>query len=123
MVNGFEIIGALIFGDSDLEKNALKATDAARGLSKLLYGEVKSENQAVVGAVAGLDGSAVLFFISKNVYATSLQSITSVTYEDHPEKYVWEKGCLVRCELPIQLPVYYPVNNPQGMFFLHCLIS
>lgn len=116
IIKGFEIIGALTFGNSDLEKNACKSIDAARGLRKLLYGQGQCENQPVVGAVAGLDASGIRFFISKSGHETSLESVTSIVYEDHPEKYVWEKGCLLRCELPVKLPVYYAVNNPSGRF-------
>lgn len=119
IIKGFEIIGALTFGNSDLEKNARKSIEAARGLRKLLYGEEKWENQPVVGAVAGLDTSDIRFLVSKSGHATSFESVTSVAYEDHPEKYVWEKGCLFRCELPVKLPVYYAVNNPRGR--LPCL--
>lgn len=110
------MIGALALGNSDVEKNARKSIDAARGLRKLLYCEGKSENQPVVVAVAGIDASDIQFFVSKSGLAATLESVTSIAYEDHTEKYVWEKGCLLRCELPVKLPVYYAVNNPQGRF-------
>ncbi|XP_054805421.1 probable Ufm1-specific protease isoform X2 [Prosopis cineraria] len=115
IIKGFEIIGALTFGNFGFEKNAHKSIDAARGLRKLLYGEGQCENQPVVGAVAGLDASDIRFFVSGSGHETSLESVTSVAYEDHPEKYVWEKGCLIRCELPVKLPVYYAVNNPRDI--------
>ncbi|KAK4264456.1 hypothetical protein QN277_025630 [Acacia crassicarpa] len=115
IIKGFEIIGALTFGNSDFEENARKSVDAACGLRKLLYGESQCENQPVIGAVAGLDGSDMRFFISESGHETSLESVTSIVYEDHPENYVWEKGCLLRCELPVKLPVYYAVNNPSDV--------
>ncbi|KAI4336260.1 hypothetical protein L6164_014806 [Bauhinia variegata] len=118
ILKGFEIIGALTFGNSDLESNARKAIDAARALRKLLYGESKCQNKAVIGAVAGLDTGDVRFFVSRNGNTISIESVTCI-YEERPDKYVWEKGCLLRCELPIKLPVYYPVNNPRGVENAH----
>ncbi|KAI4343667.1 hypothetical protein L6164_010988 [Bauhinia variegata] len=115
ILKGFEIIGALTFGNSDLESNARKAIDAARALRKLLCGESKCENKAVIGAVGSSDTGDVKFFVSRSRNATSIESITSILYEDHPDKYVWEKGCLLRCEFPIKLPVYYLVNNPRDV--------
>ncbi|KAJ6688275.1 hypothetical protein OIU74_016902 [Salix koriyanagi] len=32
-------------------------------------------------------------------------------YEENQEKFVWERGCLFRCNLPIKMPVYLPVKN------------
>ena len=26
-------------------------------------------------------------------------------------KFVWETGCLLRCEVPIRFPIYFPVND------------
>ncbi|KAF3436708.1 hypothetical protein FNV43_RR19455 [Rhamnella rubrinervis] len=75
VVKGFVLIGALIVANSDIEKNAKKAIDAA-------------------------------------LNSKSIERVTLVEYEDHYEKYVWEWGCLLRCELPIRLPIYYPVNSP-----------
>lgn len=116
IIKGFEIIGALTYGNSDLEKDARKSIDATRGLRRLLYGQYKLENQPVVGAVAGLDTNDIRFFVSKSEHATSFESVKSVEYQDNPEKYVWENGCLLRCELPVKLPVYYAVSNPRGRF-------
>ncbi|XP_061351264.1 probable Ufm1-specific protease [Gastrolobium bilobum] len=110
ILKGFEIIGALASGD---DTNARAAVDAARGLRKLLYGErTRDDDQAVIGAVSSSDSGDLRFFVSESGNATSLESVSSVIEEQHPEKCVWENGCLLRCELPIKLPVYYPVKNP-----------
>ncbi|KAH7528303.1 hypothetical protein FEM48_Zijuj05G0058400 [Ziziphus jujuba var. spinosa] len=112
LVKGFVVIGALIVANSDIEKNAEKAIDAARRLRKLLSCE---DGEDVLGAVADLGNEDVRFFSSKSVNSKSLESATTVVYDDYPEKYVWEKGCLLRSELPISLPIYYPVNNPSDV--------
>lgn len=111
-MKGFVVIGALIVANSGIEKNAEKAIDAARTLRKLL----SCEDEEVLGAVADLGTGDVRFFSSKPVNSKSLESVSTVVYDDYPEKYVWERGCLLRCELPIRLPIYYPVNNPCGKF-------
>ncbi|XP_059442922.1 probable Ufm1-specific protease isoform X2 [Corylus avellana] len=106
---GFDVIGALVIGNSESEKNARMAIDAARRLRKLLF----DENREMIGAVADINNTGnIQFFVSVSENSTSLELVTSVVYEDHPEKYVWEKGCLLRCELPIKFPVYFPLNNP-----------
>lgn len=109
---GFEVIGALASGDAT---DARAAIDAARGLRKLLYGGGgggAGEDQPLIGAVSGPDSGELRFFVSEGGNATSLEPVTSVVHEQHPEKLVWENGCLLRCELPIKLPLYYPLNNP-----------
>lgn len=117
-MKGFVVIGALIVANSDIEKNAEKAIDATRTLKKLLSsgGELGTEDEDALGAVADLGTGDVHFFSSKSVNSKSVERVTSVVYEDYCEKYVWERGCLLRCELPIRLPIYYPVNNPSGIF-------
>ncbi|KAF3436673.1 hypothetical protein FNV43_RR19420 [Rhamnella rubrinervis] len=114
VVKGFVLIGALIVANSDIEKNAKKAIDAAHTLKKLLSsgGELGTEDEDALGAVADLGTGDVHFFASKSVNSKSIERVTLVEYEDHYEKYVWEWGCLLRCELPIRLPIYYPVNSP-----------
>ncbi|KAJ7945771.1 Peptidase C78, ubiquitin fold modifier-specific peptidase 1/ 2 [Quillaja saponaria] len=112
LLKGFEIIGALMFANSDFEKIAGKAIDAASKLRKHLYGEGKSENQALVGAVVDFNTRNIQFFVSGFENIRNIVPVTSVLYNHHPEKYIWEKGCLLRCELPIKLPIYYRIDDP-----------
>ena len=107
---GFEVIGAMVSGAG---ADARAAVDAARGLRKLLYGDEEGENRPVIGAVSAGSGE-LNFFVSESGNARSLEAVDSFVQEEHPEKYVWENGCLLRCELPIKLPVYYPLKNPSG---------
>ncbi|XP_057727116.1 probable Ufm1-specific protease isoform X2 [Arachis stenosperma] len=106
---GFEVIGALAYG-ADADADAQAAVHAARRLRKLLYGEEEGDNRPVIGAVTAGSGE-LKFFVSESGKSNSLEEVDSVVEEEHSEKYVWENGCLVRCELPIKLPVYYPLKN------------
>ncbi|MCI02534.1 putative Ufm1-specific protease-like, partial [Trifolium medium] len=107
---GFELIGALAYGDDTIARAAI---DAARGIRKLLYGEGTVEDQPLIGAVSSSDSGQLRFFVSESGNASSrIESVTSIIQEEHPEKFLWENGCLLRCELPIKLPIYYPLKNP-----------
>lgn len=104
---GFEIIGAVASGE---ESNARAAVDVARSLRKLLYGE--GTDRPVIGAVCGSDSSDLRFFVSESGNVTSLEAVPSVLEEQDSEKCLWENGCLLHCELPIKLPLYYALKNP-----------
>ncbi|XP_052176665.1 probable Ufm1-specific protease isoform X2 [Diospyros lotus] len=109
---GFEVIGALIVSNSsaDSEKTAREAVEASRKLRSFLYG---SESRDLVGAVADLSADSVRYFVSRYGSSTRIESVDDVVYEDQSEKYLWESGCILRCHLPIKLPVYCPVDNPK----------
>lgn len=115
LLKGFEVIGALFVGHySDFERIASEAIDASRKLRKILYDNGNGECRNLVGAVADSDNGDVQFFVSSSGNLNSIEPVSKVVYEDQPEKYVWERGCLLRCQLPINLPLYYPVNRPNG---------
>ncbi|XP_040990429.1 probable Ufm1-specific protease isoform X2 [Juglans microcarpa x Juglans regia] len=113
LLKGFEVIGALVIGNSESGKNASEAIDAARRLKKLLSeGGVYPEDEETIGAVADLNNTrGVQFFRTRSDNSRSLELVTSVVYDEHPEKHIWETGCLLRCELPIRFPVYFPAKN------------
>ncbi|KAH1126421.1 putative Ufm1-specific protease [Glycine max] len=104
---GFEVVGALASGD---DAHARAAVDAARTLRNLLYGQ--GTDRPVIGAVCGFDSGELRFFVSESENATGLESISSVIEERDSKKFVWENGCLLHCELPIKLPLYYSLKNP-----------
>lgn len=118
LLRGFEVIGALIVRDnSDFEQVASEAVSVSRNLRKFLSGNVDgrdSEDRDLVGAVADSDTGNLRFFVSRSGNSTRLESVDDVIYDDQPEKYVWERGCLLQCELQIKLPVYFPVESPKG---------
>lgn len=121
LLKGFEVIGALVIGNYDFEKSASKAIDAVCRLKKLLSG-VNSEDDETIGAVADLNNIRdVQFFISRSEKSRSLELVTSVVYDEHPQKHIWETGCLLRCELPIRFPVYFPAKNPPGTLIFDTL--
>ncbi|XP_030494344.2 probable Ufm1-specific protease isoform X2 [Cannabis sativa] len=111
LLKGFDIVGALIVKNSDIETNAAEAIDSARKLRKLLYGVGALDKKEVLGVVADSDTGEIHFLTSNSENSMGIERVDSVVYEDYPEKYFWERGCLLSCELPIQLPLYYPVHN------------
>lgn len=105
---------------SDYVRIAGEAIDASRKLRKFLYdNNGGGDGGEFVGAVVDLDNcdGGVKFFVSSPGNLNGVEAVSEVVYEDEPEKYVWERGCLLRCQLPIKLPFYYPVNRPNGEFF------
>ncbi|XP_030458214.1 probable Ufm1-specific protease [Syzygium oleosum] len=115
LLKGFRVIGALVVQrDGNVEQMASHAVDAARRLQKFLVAdgfEGQLEKHWTIGAVGDIDSGDVRFFSSRSESLNSLESITSVIYASDPEEYVWEKGCLLRCKLPIKLPFYFPENK------------
>lgn len=114
------MIGALIVHDKDgmkVEKVADDAISAVRSFRKAQYGNDR-EDQVLIGAVldlnSGISEQDLQFFISRADNSYKLDKVSNVVYEDQPEKEVWEKGCMVCCELPLKLPLYYASDNPEG---------
>ncbi|KAL7601803.1 hypothetical protein Lser_V15G21368 [Lactuca serriola] len=105
---GFEVIGSLIVSTSNpnVEGSARDAINASGKMRKALS---QLENRSLVGAVVDPSSGDIRFFVSNSV----VEPVTSIVFEDHPEKYVWERGCILHCELPIKLPVYYSVKDPK----------
>ncbi|KAI8017124.1 putative Ufm1-specific protease [Camellia lanceoleosa] len=117
LLKGFEVIGALIVGNNpDFDQIATEAIDASCKLRNFVSGNVEGRNSInldLVGAVADLNTGNVRFFVSRFGNSTRFESVSDVVYEDQPEKYIWERGCILRCELPVKLPVYCPVDSPK----------
>ncbi|XP_038895920.1 probable Ufm1-specific protease [Benincasa hispida] len=115
LLKGFYIIGALVVGNFNVQEHASNAIDAARRLSQLLSHGEKTEKQIFIGAAADINSTDIHFFVSQSENGTSLDSVSSVMYENNPEKYIWERGCLLRCELPISIPLYFPLDSPSDV--------
>ncbi|PIN18298.1 hypothetical protein CDL12_09038 [Handroanthus impetiginosus] len=118
---GFEVIGAVIVHDKNdlnVEKVAGNAIAAVKSFRKALYGS-DNEDLVLIGAVLDLNtGSGerdLQFFISRAGNLRNFEKVSTVVYEDWPKKDVWAKGCIVRCELPLKLPLYYALNNPKDV--------
>ncbi|KAF8390553.1 hypothetical protein HHK36_025080 [Tetracentron sinense] len=112
LLRGFDVIGALLIGNSNWEANAGKAANAAFRMRNFLSGDDDRGNCNMIGAVADSTTGDIRFFVSRSEKSTNLEVITTVLHEDNPEKYICEKGCLLRCELAMNLPIYVPVNRP-----------
>lgn len=114
--------------DPNFEDLAREAVDAAKELRRLLCsddgGGYFEGDRALVGAVADLNNAGdIQFFVSKTGNGRNFARVNTVVYEEQPEKFLWERGCMLQCELPIKLPVYYPAKNPKGKSFpFLCLV-
>lgn len=115
---GFHVIGALIVGSgSDFDRNSGEAIKASGELRKILSGNGNGGslgNRDLIGAVVDSNTGDIRFRLLRSENKNGFDHVTSVVYEDRPEKYMWERGCILRCEVPIKLPLYYPVNRPKG---------
>lgn len=128
---GFEVIGALIADDRNdmkIEKIVGNAISAVRKLRKSLY-SIDNDCQVLIGAVLDLKNGVgerdVQFFMSRAGKSDSVEEVGTILYEDEPEKFVWDRGCIVRCELPLRLPLYYHPNTKGELFhtaFIYLLI-
>lgn len=118
---GFEVIGALIVEkDCNFDKIAKEAINAACNLRKSLSSDANLGNLELIGAVVDLNNAKdVRFFVSRDGKMDSLESVSSIVYEDNPEKFVWERGCLLHCALQVKLPLYYQPSKPNGECFLN----
>ncbi|KAL8530025.1 hypothetical protein ACS0TY_007195 [Phlomoides rotata] len=119
--SGFEVIGALVVHDKNdvkVEKLVGDAISAVRSFRKAHYGN-DNEDQVLIGAALELKNGCserdLQFFVSRTGKPYNLDKASAVIYEDEPEKKLWEKGCLVRCELPLKLPLYYALENPKDL--------
>jgi hypothetical protein len=109
---GFSVIGALIVGKgSDFNQISGEAIKATAELRKFLSGD----DIDMIGAVVDSDSGEVSFCIGRSGNKSKFEIVKSVVYEEQPEKYIWERGCLLRCELPIKLPLYYPVKSSKDV--------
>ncbi|KAL5976408.1 hypothetical protein ACLOJK_020739 [Asimina triloba] len=109
LLRGFDIIGAILVGNQNWEENALKAAEASYKMRKILYGA--QGDGVMIGAAADLITGNIQFFIHEPGKSTKLEAIDSIIYEDNAEKFVWETGCLLRCQLSMRLPIYVPINR------------
>lgn len=108
IIKGFHVIGALIIGNNgDLLQIAKQAINAASKLRETLYHAENFEKFDVIGGVYGSSNDELKFFAAK----PGDSDVECVLYEEKAENYVWERGCLLKCQVPIRLPVYVPANK------------
>ncbi|KAL5205601.1 hypothetical protein ABZP36_033810 [Zizania latifolia] len=112
LVRGFDIVGALHLGSADFEADAGRALELARALRERLFGE-RASHDMVGGCVDAAMGD-IRFLVSEGDGLKAVE-VTEVVWEDEPGRLLWEKGCLLRCELPLKLPLYVPSDEMSGM--------
>ncbi|GAB2240863.1 hypothetical protein Droror1_Dr00021381 [Drosera rotundifolia] len=112
IIKGFDVIGALIVVKSgDLERIGRVAIEAARRMREFLGSN--GVGSMVGGVVVDGDEGKVRFFVSESSDESDVERVDDVVYVEEAKagREVWEGGCLVRCEVPIRLPVYVPVDK------------
>ncbi|WOL12793.1 putative Ufm1-specific protease [Canna indica] len=108
LLRGFDIIGALFICDGNREKGAQKAIEVSRKMRNVLFGDGDHD---LIGAAADLITDNIHYFVSHSKNLERTEEVSTVVYEDNPEKYVWEKACLLRCELEFKLPIFIPQDK------------
>lgn len=106
LLRGFDIIGAFYVGSENRKEDANKAIKASQKLRSCLYDDKASHSMVV--AFINTESSEIQFFVSAN---STVAEVESVLYEDNPENILWDKGCLMRCQLPLKLPIYAPLHE------------
>ncbi|XP_028555996.1 probable Ufm1-specific protease isoform X4 [Dendrobium catenatum] len=113
LIRGFDIVGALLINNGDMEFNARKAAEASCKMRSYL--SVNAEHHDIIGAAADLNSDSIQFFKYEMGNFKNVESFSTISYETDPEKLVWEKGCLTRCELALKFPIYSPGNIASDM--------
>uniref|UniRef100_A0A0E0BRE9 Probable Ufm1-specific protease n=1 Tax=Oryza glumipatula TaxID=40148 RepID=A0A0E0BRE9_9ORYZ len=108
LVRGFDIVGAVHVGSAD----AGGALELARAVRERLYGERASHG--MVGGCVELGSGEIRFVVSEGDGVEAVE-VTEVVWEDDPGRLLWEKGCLLRCELPLKLPLYVRSDDTSGI--------
>jgi len=59
--------------------------------------------------------SGEIRFVASESGGTGAVEGVEIVWEDEPGMLLWEKGCLLRCELPLKLPLYVPADEISGI--------
>ncbi|XP_077226620.1 peptidase C78, ubiquitin fold modifier-specific peptidase 1/ 2 isoform X1 [Tasmannia lanceolata] len=109
LLRGFIVIGALFVSNGNWEENAIKAAETSRTMRKFLFDD--GGDVEMIGAAADLVSGDTHFFFCGPVKSQNLEAVSTVIYEDNPERFVWDIGCLLRCALTIKLPICIPMKR------------
>lgn len=104
-------MGALLVGSANFEADAGRALELARALRERLFGERASHG--MVGGCVDAGTGEIRFLVSESDRSEAVAG-PEVVWEDGPGRLLWEKGCLLRCELPLKLPLYVPPDEMSG---------
>ncbi|GJM87613.1 hypothetical protein PR202_ga03585 [Eleusine coracana subsp. coracana] len=109
---GFDIVGALLVGGEGSDADTCsRALELARALRERLFGEAASHG--MVGGCVDAATGEIRFIASESGVSKAVVG-SEVVWEDDPGRLLWEKGCLLRCELPLKLPLYVPAGEMSG---------
>jgi len=108
---GFDIVGALLVGGEGSDADAGRALELARSLRERLLGAAASHG--MVGGCMDAAFGEIRFVASESGGTDAVEGV-EVVWEDEPGRLLWEKGCLLRCELPLKLPLYVPAYEISG---------
>ncbi|XP_040385270.1 probable Ufm1-specific protease [Oryza brachyantha] len=113
LVRGFDVVGALHVGRSaEFGADARGALELARALRERLSGERASHG--MVGGCVDAGTGEIQFLVSEGDGLEAVEA-AGVVWEDEPGRLLWEKGCLLRCELPLKLPLYASSDDMSGI--------
>ncbi|RLN28043.1 putative Ufm1-specific protease [Panicum miliaceum] len=68
----------------------------------------------MVGGCMDTASGEIRFVASESGWTDAVGGV-EVVWEDDPGRLLWEKGCLLRCELPLKLPLYVPADEISGI--------
>lgn len=99
-------------GGEGSDADVTRALEQARALRELLFGVAASHG--LVGGHMDAATGEIRFVVSESGGTDSVEG-SVVTWEDEPGRLLWEKGCLLRCELPLKLPLYLRPDVNSGI--------
>ncbi|OEL15557.1 putative Ufm1-specific protease [Dichanthelium oligosanthes] len=109
---GFDIVGALLVGGEGSDADAARALELARALRERLLGVAASHG--MVGGCMDVASGEIRFVASESSGTDAVEEF-EIVWEDEPGRLLWEKGYLLRCELPLKLPLYLPADEISGI--------
>ncbi|TKW28366.1 hypothetical protein SEVIR_3G313800v4 [Setaria viridis] len=109
---GFDIVGALLVDGEGSDADAARALELARALRERLLGVAVSHG--MVGGSMDAASGEIRFVTSESGGTDAVEGL-EVVWEDEPGRLLWEKGCLLHCELPLKLPLYVPADEISGI--------
>nr|CAB3461927.1 unnamed protein product [Digitaria exilis] len=99
-------------GNEGSDADAARALELARALRERLLGVAASHG--MVGGCMDASSGEIRFVASESGGRDAAEGL-EVVWEDDPGTLLWEKGCLLRCELPLKLPLYVPADEISGI--------
>lgn len=100
-------------GSDGSDADAASALELAQALRQRLFGVAASHG--MVGGRMDAATGEIRFVASERGGSNAVEGLEVVWAEDEQGRLLWEKGCLLRCELPLKLPLYLPADDISGI--------